>query len=324
MSKLIVILPCFNESSIIKYSIDKLSNLMVEMINNNLISEDSFLCFVDDGSRDDTWEIIKQFSKTDKLIKGIKLSNNFGHQNALLAGLMSNINKADIFITIDSDLQDDIEVIPDMIKSYKLGNEIVYGVRKSRNTDSFFKRKSAEFFYDLQNLIGINIIKNHADFRLISNSILLELDKFREINLYLRAIFPLIGYRSDIVYYERKARLAGETKYPLRKMLSFAWDGITSFTVFPLRLITILGTIIFLLSIIMIIWVLYLKLFTAQTIPGWSSTTIPIYFLGGIQLLSLGIIGEYIGKIYKEVKSRPRYMIEELTDIDKKTVDYDN
>lgn len=217
---------------------------------------------------------------------------------------------------IGRDFQADIEAIPKMIESYKNGNEIVYGVRSSRKVDSFFKRQIAELFYDVQGAIGVDIIKNHADYRLISNLVLNCLDQYKERNLYLRAMFPIIGFSSDIVYYERKERLAGVSKYPLKKMFAFAWDGITSFSTFPLKLITISGAFIFLISMGMIIWILGIKLFTIEAIPGWASTTIPIYFIGGIQLLSIGIIGEYIGKIYTETKKRPRYFIERSTDDD--------
>lgn len=311
MNKLAIILPCYNEEEVLKLSIDTLFVFFNNLVKKNLISQDSFLCFVDDGSQDNTWKIIKE-NKNDNLI-GIKLSTNCGHQNAILAGLFSNKDKADMYITIDCDLQDDINVIEDMITSFKGGSDVVYGVRKSRKIDTIFKRKSAEIYYDLQRKIGINVVKNHADFRLISNNILNHLEKFSEVNLYLRAMFPIIGFKNDVVYYDRKERLAGETKYPLKKMLAFAWDGITSFSVFPLRLITYLGLLVFILSMLSIAYVISVKIFTDVAVPGWASTTIPIYFMGGVQLLSIGIIGEYIGKIYKESKRRPRYIIERST-----------
>jgi glycosyltransferase involved in cell wall biosynthesis len=313
MNKLIVVLPCYNEEDVLPTSINELTKLINNMIDTKQIANDSFLCFVDDGSKDNTWKIIEDTSKNNNLVKGIKLAKNKGHQNALLAGLLSNKNKADIYISIDCDLQDDIKAIPKMINSYIQGNEVIYGVRSRRETDTLFKRKSAEIFYDIQGAIGVDIIKNHADYRLISNRVLNYLEQYTERNLYLRAMFPLIGFSSDIVYYERKERFAGESKYPLKKMLSFAWDGITSFSTMPLKIITILGAMIFLGSMLMILYIVMIKLFTMQAIPGWASTTIPIYFIGGVQLLSIGILGEYIGKIYTEVKQRPRYIIEKST-----------
>ncbi|CUU68038.1 glycosyltransferase family 2 protein [Campylobacter hyointestinalis] len=312
MHKLAIILPCYNEQEVLPITIKILTDYLKTLINRDIISNDSFICFVDDGSKDDTWNIIEKHREQSGggWLKGIKLSSNCGHQNALLAGLFSNINKADIYISMDADLQDDMSAIERMIYSYSNGSEIVYGVRKSREVDTLFKRKTAELFYDIQLKLGINIVKNHADFRLISNNVLKHLREFSEVNLYLRAMFPIIGFKSDIVYYSRKERLAGISKYPLKKMISFAWDGITSFSVFPLKLITIIGSFIFCISIAMVLYILYLKLFTVQTIPGWASITMPIYFIGGIQLLSIGIIGEYLGKVYKETKKRPRFIIE--------------
>ncbi|MDL2346074.1 glycosyltransferase family 2 protein [Campylobacter hyointestinalis] len=312
MHKLAIILPCYNEQEVLPITIKILTDYLKTLINRDIISNDSFICFVDDGSKDDTWNIIEKYREQSGggWLKGIKLSSNCGHQNALLAGLFSNINKADIYISMDADLQDDMSAIERMIYSYSNGSEIVYGVRKSREVDTLFKRKTAELFYDIQLKLGINIVKNHADFRLISNNVLKHLREFSEVNLYLRAMFPIIGFKSDIVYYSRKERLAGISKYPLKKMISFAWDGITSFSVFPLKLITIIGGFIFCISIAMVLYILYLKLFTVQTIPGWASITMPIYFIGGIQLLSIGIIGEYLGKVYKETKKRPRFIIE--------------
>jgi hypothetical protein len=266
--------------------------------------------FIDDGSVDNTWNLITKNSM-NLSVKGIKLSRNFGHQNAILSALLENIDKYDLYITVDADLQDDIEVIPNMINSYLKGNEIVYGVRDDRQCDSVFKRNSASLFYKFQKSLGINIIENHADFRLLSNKILNELAKYKEINLFLRAIFPLIGYKSENIYYKRYERTAGKTKYTFFKMLKFAGDGITSFSIKPLRLILITGALIFIISLLMSLWILIGALFTKDTLPGWASTVLPIYFIGGIQLLSIGIIGEYIGKIYVESKARPRYTIEE-------------
>jgi glycosyltransferase involved in cell wall biosynthesis len=310
MVKLAIILPCYNEEEVLPSTIKILSEYMRSLINKNIITYDSFMCFVDDGSKDNTWYIIEQHKS--ELIKGVKLASNAGHQNALLAGLFSNKENADIFVSIDADLQDDIKVIEEMISSYKKGSQIVYGARKSREVDTYFKRKSAEAFYGVQEKLGIDIVKNHADFRLISKKVLYHLEEFSEVNLYLRAMFPIIGFKSDIVYYSRKERLAGETKYPLKKMLAFAWDGITSFSTFPLKMITIIGSLVFVASMTMIVYILFIKIFTMDGVPGWASTTIPIYFIGGVQLLSLGIIGEYLGKVYKETKKRPRYIIEEI------------
>lgn len=307
---LLIILPCFNEDKVLDFSIKKTNALLNKMISDNLILETSSLVFIDDGSVDNTWDIISKSSK-DKNIKGIKLSRNFGHQNAILSALLSNKNSYDLYITIDADLQDDLEVIPKMVDSYLKGNEIVYGVREDRQTDSLFKRKTAEIFYKLQKILGIDIIENHADFRLISNKVLLELNKYKEINLFLRAIFPQIGYKSENIYYKRLERTAGETKYTFFKMLKFAGDGITSFSIKPLRIILLSGFTIFLISILMTLWILLGTIITGETVPGWASTVLPIYFIGGVQLLSLGVIGEYIGKIYIEAKARPRYIIEE-------------
>ena len=307
--KLAIIVPCYNEEEILPFSISKLTDLMLALMKGELISLNSFICFVDDGSKDNTWYLLDEGCRANKFA-AIKLSNNFGHQNALLAGLYENNNDADIFITIDCDLQDDIKVIEKMILSYLKGHQIVYGVRDSRKSDSFFKKFSAKLFYKLQLKLGVNIIVNHADFRLISQEVLLHLQKFNEVNLFLRAIFPLMGFKSEKIFYDRTIRIAGETKYPLKKMISFAWDGITSFSIFPLRIITILGGLIFLISMIYGLYYLNLKIFTDKLLPGWASTVIPIYFIGGIQLLCIGIIGEYIGKIYKETKGRPKYLIE--------------
>ena len=312
MKKLILILPCFNEKQILPITINELRSLLERMIKDDLIARDSYACFVDDGSTDTTWSIIKEVSQ-EKIFSGIKLSKNYGHQNALLAGLESLKNSADCFITLDCDLQDDISIIPEMIEEFRLGSSIVYGVRKSRTSDTFFKRNSAKLFYNIQKKLAIKIVENHADYRLLSNTVLNLLLEFKEKNIYLRAMIPLIGFKSKNVFYDRKERVAGESKYPFLKMLSFAWDGITSFSTFPLKIITITGFFIFIASMGMAVWTIVMKVFFNETIPGWASTTVPIYFIGGIQLLALGIIGEYIGKIYMETKNRPRYFVEEDT-----------
>lgn len=311
--KLALILPCFNEEDLLRNSFEILSEYFNELIGINLINSDSFICLVDDGSNDLTWKIINEISLNHNNVLGVKLSANFGHQNALLAGLSECKESADVFITIDADLQDDYHAIREMVLSYSKGHDIVYGVRSSRKTDSYFKRTSASIFYNFQKLLGLKIIKNHADFRLISKEVLFNLEKYNEVNIFLRAIVPLIGFKSDIVYYDRKSRIAGETKYPFLKMVSFAWDGITSFSVFPLRLITFFGFLIFIFSFSFSFYFLVLKLLNVELVLGWTSIVLPIYMLGGIQLFFMGIIGEYIGKIYQESKKRPRFIIEKTT-----------
>ena len=312
MNKLILILPCFNEEEILPTTIKQIDALLKSMVKNKLISDESYACFIDDGSNDNTWNIIEEAS-TDRYFNGIKLSRNYGHQNALLAGLESLKNTGDCYISLDADLQDDINTIVDMVVEFNNGINIVYAVRKKRDGDTFFKRNSAKLFYGIQKKLGIDIVENHSDYRLISNTVLNYLFEFKERNIYLRAIIPLIGFKSKIVFYDRKKRVAGKSKYPLLKMLSFAWDGITSFSRFPLKLITIIGAIIFIASMGMSVWIIIMKILFNETIPGWASTTVPIYFIGGVQLLSLGIIGEYVGKIYIETKQRPRYFIDKNT-----------
>ena len=308
MSKLSVVIPCYNEEEILQYSIEKISKYLNRLQKEKLF-DNYQLVLVDDGSKDKTWDIILLLSKSYP-IKGIKLSRNEGHQNALVAGLF-NID-GDIMISIDADLQDDITVIKEMIEKYHQGCEIVYGVRKKRDSDTFFKKSTAESFYKLMKLFGVDLVYNHADFRLMSKRAVGNLKEFKEVNLFLRGIVPLIGYKSDKVYYDRSERIAGESKYPLKKMLSFAWEGITSFSTVPLKLISIIGFLVFILSTVMGLWVLWVKLFTDNALPGWASTVLPIYFIGGVQLLALGVIGEYIGKIYQESKQRPRYFIDEI------------
>ncbi len=308
MSKLSLVIPCYNEEEILQYSVEKISEYLKQLQKEKLF--DSYqLVLVDDGSKDKTWDIILSLSKKYP-IKGIKLSRNEGHQNALVAGLFHS--DGDIMISIDADLQDDITVIKEMIEKYHQGCEIVYGVRKKRDSDTFFKRVSAESFYKLMKLFGVDLVYNHADYRLMSKRAVEDLKDFKEVNLFLRGIVPLIGYKSDKVYYDRSERIAGESKYPLKKMLSFAWEGITSFSTVPLKLISIIGFLVFIFSIMMGLWVLWVKLFTDNALPGWASTVLPIYFIGGVQLLALGVIGEYIGKIYQESKQRPRYFIDKI------------
>lgn len=307
---LYVVVPCFNEEEVIDITTKELSNKLNTLIKNNLISKDSKIMYVDDGSKDSTWQKICEYHKKNKLVSGLKLSRNKGHQNALLAGLLTSKKYADITISMDADLQDDINVIDKMLMEYSKGCDIVYGVRSSRKKDSFFKRFTAQGFYKFMKLMGVDIIYNHADCRLMSKRALDGLDEFREVNLFLRGIVPLIGYKTSIVYYERGLRVAGESKYPLKKMLKFAIDGITSFSVKPLRIITNLGFLMTLFSVIMLIYSL-VRNFIGATIEGWTFTVVSIWFVGGVVTLSLGVIGEYIGKIYSEVKARPRFIIEE-------------
>lgn len=282
---------------------------MSTLIKSDKISKDSKVMFVNDGSKDKTWDLIEEYHNEDNLFVGIKLSRNKGHQNALLAGLMTAKKYADITISMDADLQDDINVIDKMIEENNKGAEIVYGVRSSRKKDSWFKRFTAESFYKLMRLMGVEVVFNHADCRLMSKRVLDELEHFDEVNLFLRGIVPLIGFKTSIATYERNKRVAGESKYPLKKMLSFAWDGITSFSVKPLKMITTLGFIMLLISIIMIIYTIVVKIL-GNTVDGWAFIMLSIWFIGGLQLVSIGLIGEYVGKIYSETKRRPRYIIE--------------
>lgn len=309
MNTLYVVVPCYNEEEVLEETTKRLKEKLTNLINQKKISKNSKVMYVNDGSKDKTWELIKKISK-DTMFTGISLSRNRGHQNALLAGLMTAKEKADIIISMDADLQDDINAIDEMLKKYEEGNEIVYGVRSSRKKDSWFKKTTAEAFYKFMKIMGVDIIFNHADYRLASKKVLNELEKFEEVNLFLRGIFPLIGYKYDIVYYKRNERFAGESKYPLKKMLNFAWDGITSFSVKPIRFVLTLGIIIFTISIVMIIYSLLSKLL-GNAVDGWTFLSCSIWFVSGIQMLSLGIIGEYIGKSYNEVKKRPRYIISE-------------
>jgi len=305
-----VVLPCYNEEEVLNETASRLLLLFDRLQTNNKISNNSKIYFVDDGSRDKTWEIIETLSAAHTPMHGIKLSRNRGHQNALLAGLFTA--EGDALISIDADLQDDVNVIEQMVDQYNEGNEIVYGVREERKTDTPFKRITAEGFYGIMHLMGVDIVFNHADYRLLSRNVIEHLKEYKEVNLFLRAMVPLVGFKSSNVYYERAERFAGESKYPLKKMLSFAWDGITSFSIMPLRFITATGFILFIVTILMTAWILGTKLFTDNAIPGWASTVLPIYFIGGVQVLSIGIVGEYIGKIYMETKGRPRFIIEKV------------
>lgn len=305
-----LVIPCFNEEEVLGETSVRLISLLTRMRDEGLIHDRSAIFYVDDGSRDNTWALIKELSAVHKEVCGIKLSCNRGHQNALLCGLMTA--PGDMIISVDADLQDDLEVIPKMVRHYKEGCEIVYGVRKRRDTDTFFKRISAEGYYKLMAAMKIDIVFNHADYRLLSRRALDALSEYREVNLFLRGLVRQIGYQSAIVAYDRAERFAGESKYPLRKMISFAWQGITSFSTAPLRLITTMGFLVSLISGGLGLWGLATSLILNQALPGWTSTVVPMYFLGGIQLLSLGVIGEYVAKIYIESKGRPRFHIDKL------------
>jgi len=307
-----LVVPCYNEEEVLGATKEELSRLLSSLIEKGLIKKESFICFVDDGSKDRTWQMIEEFSK-EPHIKGLKLSRNCGHQNALLAGLFYVEGLCDAAVSLDADLQDDVSVVEQMCQKFTEGREIVYGVRKRRDTDTAFKRVTAEGFYKLMNWMGVDVVYNHADFRLMSKRALSWLKEFKEVNLFLRGIIPLLGLSSDTVYYDRKERFAGESKYPLKKMLAFAWDGITSFSVVPLRFITFLGVFVLIISLVLSVWALISKL-NGSAVSGWTSMMLIVLFLGGVQMLSLGIIGEYIGKIYKETKRRPRFFIEKIRD----------
>ena len=309
---LYIVIPCYNEEKVLPITAPMFLNELNTLIEAGKISPESRILFVNDGSRDKTWEIIQSLAKQEPHYIGICQSRNRGHQNAVLAGLMEAKEHCDITISIDCDGQDDISAMEQMVDEYHNGCEVVYGVRSRRDTDTFFKRFTAESFYHLLKWMGGEVVFNHADYRLISNRVLRELANFKEVNIFLRGMVPLVGFKSTSVYYERTQRLAGESHYPLKKMLMLAFDGITSLSVKPIRLITSLGLLVALLSFLGIIWAV-VGSFTGATVSGWASTTCILCFLGGIQLLSLGVIGEYVGKIYMETKARPRYIISERT-----------
>lgn len=309
-TKLYMVIPCYNEEEVLPETSKRLLSLFDRMITGGKISLDSKIVLVNDGSRDRTWEIISELAEKYDSIRGIKLAKNSGHQNALLAGLMTVKDECDCAISIDADLQDDIEVIPEFIDKYDSGCDVVYGVRSERKTDTAFKRATAQGFYKFMKMMGVDIVYNHADYRLMSRRALMGLAEFKEVNLFLRGMVPLIGYRSDYVYYERAERFAGESKYPLKKMLAFAFDGITSFSVKPVKMVWTAGILVCCLAVFAAVYVLVSKIF-GVTSGGWASLMISIWFIGGVQLISVGLIGEYIGKIYKEVKQRPRFIIEE-------------
>ena len=310
---LYIVIPCYNEEAVLPITAPQFLEKINDLIEKGKISPESRIMFVNDGSKDQTWTIIKSLARQDRHFVGISQSRNRGHQNAVLAGLMESMEKCDITISIDCDGQDDLNAMDAMVEAYLDGNEVVYGVRSSRETDTFFKRFTAQTFYKLMKVMGAEVVYNHADYRLISSKVLREFAQFKEVNLFLRGMVPLVGFQSTTVEYERHERLAGESKYPLKKMISLALNGITSLSVQPLRLITGFGVVVAVLSFIGVIWALVCALL-GRTVSGWASTTCIICFVSGVQLISLGIIGEYIGKIYMETKERPRYIISERTD----------
>ena len=308
-TKVFVVVPCYNEEDVLGETSSRLDKLFAKMVSDGLLSPESRVVFVDDGSKDKTWSIIDSLCKENGIFRGIKLAHNAGHQNAVLAGLMTVKDECDCAISIDADLQDDINAIAEMVKKYDGGCDVVYGVRSNRKTDTFFKRTTAQGFYKFMSAMGVDVVYNHADYRLMSKRVLDALADFKEVNLFLRGVVPLIGYKSDCVYYERAERFAGESKYPLKKMLAFAFDGITSFSVKPIKMLWSVGIVVCLAAILAAIYVIISKFFGYST-DGWASLMCSIWFLGGVQLISVGVIGEYIGKIYKEVKARPRFIVE--------------
>ena len=311
MKTIYLVLPCYNEEEVLHETASRLKVKMEQLKSENKITEDSRITFVDDGSKDRTWSIIEELNQSDDIFAGVKLSRNKGHQNALLAGLMTVKDHCDAAISLDADLQDDINVIDKFIDKFIDGCDVVYGVRSDRSTDTFFKRTTAQGFYKVMSMLGVDIVYNHADYRLMSKRALNELEKFEEVNLFLRGLVPLIGFKSDIVTYERNERFAGESKYPLKKMISFAFEGITSFSVKPIRFILDIGMLMFTTSLLFLVYFLILWA-TGKTVQGWATIVISIWMLGGIQLLCLWVIGEYIGKIYMESKKRPKFIIDKF------------
>lgn len=307
--KLYLVIPCYNEEEVLPETAGRLKEKLNSLIEKEKISKESRIVFVNDGSKDRTWELIQQFHAEDEVFCGINLSRNRGHQNALLAGLMTVKEYADMVISMDADLQDDINAIDEMVEKYLNGIDIVYGVRSSRAKDTFFKKVTAEGFYRLMNAMGANTVFNHADYRLMSKRALEGLAEFKEVNLFLRGVVPMIGYSFDVVYYERGERFAGESKYPLGKMISFAVEGITSLSIKPIRMITGIGFFVFLVSIAILIYS-FVRHFMGATIVGWTTLMVSLWAIGGLILLSLGVVGEYIGKIYLETKARPRFIVE--------------
>lgn len=310
MNRLFLVIPCYNEQEVLPETAKRLKEKMESLIQQGGIAPDSKICFVNDGSKDKTWETICALHQESALFRGINLSRNRGHQNALLAGLMTVKEECDMAISMDADLQDDIHAIDQMVEKYKKGADIVYGVRSSRATDTAFKRTTAQGYYKVLKLLGVDIVYNHADYRLMSRRALEGLSEFKEVNLFLRGIVPMIGYPTEIVTYERAERFAGESKYPLKKMLAFAFEGITSLSIKPIRMITWLGVLLFAVSVAMLIYFL-IRHFTGATVQGWTSIVVSLWAIGGIQLLAIGVVGEYIGKIYLETKARPKFIVSE-------------
>lgn len=313
--KLYIVIPCYNEQDVIKETAKRIGSLFDQLIHEGWIDRESKIVFVNDGSKDMTWNIIEELSKMNPYYAGINLSRNVGHQNALLAGLMTVKHLVDVTISMDADLQDDINVLVDFLKKYNNGADIVYGVRSSRKTDTFFKRFTGESFYKIMKILGVKIVYNHADYRLMSQRALYGLGEFKEVNVFLRGIVPMIGYKSDIVYYERHERYAGKSKYPLRKMLALAFEGISSMSTKMIRIISVLGLSLFFVSLCMLVYFFGMYFSGKEIQPGWSSLFVSIWALGGLQLLSIGIVGEYIGKIYLETKARPRYIVEQTLNL---------
>ncbi len=309
MTKLYVVVPCYNEEPVLDETARRLKEKLRGLTEAGRITEDSHVIFVDDGSKDRTWEIIQNLHREDPLFSGVKLSRNRGHQNALLAGLYTAKDKADAVISMDADLQDDIDAIDRFLDKYEEGAQIVYGVRSSRKKDTFFKKFTAESFYRLMHFMGADVVFNHADYRLLGSRALKDLFEFQEVNLFLRGIVPMIGYKSEVVYYERHERFAGESKYPLKKMMSFAFEGITSLTIRPVRMIISLGVVMLLISLILLIY-FFVQHFLGHTVPGWTSLIVSVWAIGALQLISIGVIGEYVGKVYLETKHRPRFLID--------------
>ncbi len=312
MAKLAIVVPCYNEEEVLKIASKALREVLDDLIKKQKIDEDSFILFVNDGSKDRTWELIEEEHKAYPIqVCGVNLAGNVGHQFALTAGLITAKDMSDVTVSIDADLQDDVAVIEEMIDKFHAGNDIVYGVRKERKTDTFFKRTTAQGFYKVMELMGVKTVYNHADFRLMSKRAVEQFSQYKETNLFLRGMMPLIGYQTDCVYYDRKERVAGESKYPLKKMLALAFNGISSFSVKPITLILGVGMFIIIMAILAAIYALFSYL-TGHVVPGWTSLILSVWLLGGLQLLAIGLVGQYIGKIYIEVKQRPRYNIEKV------------
>ena len=312
-NKLMVVIPCYNEEPVLHETARRLTDKLGQMIADGLCAADSRVLFVDDGSKDATWAIIRELHAGNPLFQGLKLTRNRGHQNALLAGLTTAMTRADVIISMDADLQDDMNAMDQFLQKYQDGCDVVYGVRNKRDTDTFFKRQTALLFYRFMKALGVDIVYNHADYRLMSRRAVEALGEFGEVNLFLRGLVPLVGFKSDSVYYDRAERFAGESKYPFKKMLAFAIDGVTSFSVKPIRMICTLGLVILCVSLIMLLYA-FISWVTGHSVAGWTSTVASIWLIGGIQLFSLGVIGEYVGKVYTETKRRPRFLIEEILD----------